>query len=479
MPVDSLSALDECFLRLETPAAHMHVGWTLLVEGEPPPLTALRRHVAGRLDLVPRFRRRVVASRLRLHDPVWVDDEEFAVARHVLGVQAPVGSGLAELRALAGDLLSTPLDRRRPLWRLFLVTGLRGGRFALVGQVHHALSDGLGAVAMATLLLDPEPVSAAMLPRRFEPAPTPGMIDRIGSSAGERLALGRRAGAFALRTMMNPSAVGEGAAALGRLGGALAAIGTRAPATALNRSIGSRRAVGFTRLPLTEARDLGRRQGVTVNDVVLATAALALGRYLRRADECHPWLRVLIPVNTRADDADELGNQMSGLFVELPVGERDPVVVLGEVARQTQQHKVAAHAEPIDAMVRASRLAPAPLRDVIAWLLSRPQAFNAVLSNVPGAAEPLYLLGRRVQAAYPSVPLAQGHGLSVGVLSYCGSLHVGLYADPQIVPDVVAVARDFASAFDSLRLAVDPRSPRPRRRGAESRSRVRRMGAPA
>jgi WS/DGAT/MGAT family acyltransferase len=279
--------------------------------------------------------------------------------------------------------------------------------------------------------------------------------------------------------MINPAAVGEGVAALKRLGGALAAVGTRAPATTLNRPIQSRRAVAFARLPLPVARDLGRRQGATVNDVVLATAALALGRYLRRADECHPWLRVLMPVNTRTGDADELGNQMSGLFVELPVGERDPVVVLGEVARQTQQHKLAAHVEPIDAMVRTSRLAPAPLRDMIAWLLSRPQAFNAVLSNIPGPKDPLYLLGRRVQAAYPAVPLAQGHGLSVGVLSYCGSLHVGLYADAEIVPDVVSVARDFASAFDSLRLAIDPRSPRPRRRGGDSRARVRRLGAPA
>jgi WS/DGAT/MGAT family acyltransferase len=384
---------------------------------------------------------------------------------------------LAELRALAGELLSMPLDRGRPLWRLHLITGLRDGRFAIVGQAHHALADGLAAVAMATLLLDRDPVSTTMLPRPFEPGPQPGILDRVLASAGERLRLARSAGELALRTAMNPAAVGEGLGALHRLGGALAALGTRAPATSLNRRIGSRRAVAFARLPLAVARDLGRRQGATANDVVLATAALALGRYLRRLDECHPWLRVLVPVSTRAGGASELGNRVSGMFIELPVGERDPVAVLTEVARQTQHHKHAANAEPIDGMLRASRLAPAPVRDVAAWLLSRPQAFNAVLSNIPGPAEPLYLLGRRVQAAYPAVPLAQGHGLSVGVLSYCGSLHVGLYADPEIVPDLVSVARDFASAFDALRLAIDPRSPRPRRRGSERRARVRRVRA--
>jgi WS/DGAT/MGAT family acyltransferase len=479
MTVDSMSALDECFLRLETPAAHRHVGWTLLLEGEPPSLRALRRHVAARLELLPRFRRRVVTSRLRLHDPVWVDDEEFSVARHVLGVQAPPDGGTAELRALAGELLSTPLDRRRPLWRLYLITGLREGRFAIVGQAHHALTDGLGEVALATLLLDREPTSAALIPRSFDPAAPPGILERLRATAGERVRLGRKAGGFALRTLMNPGALGEGLSGLQRLGDALAAVGTRAPVTKLNRPIGSRRAVAFTRLDLAAARELGRRQGTSTSDVVLATAALALGRYLRRADECHPWLRVLVPVNTRAADAEELGNQVSAMFVELPVGEREPVAVLSEVARQTQHNQRENRAEPIDAMLRASRFAPTPVRDVIAWLLSRPQTFNAVLSNVPGPAEPLYLLGRRVQAAYPAIPLAQGHGLSIGVLSYCGSLHVGLYADPEIVPDLVAVARDFASAFDALRLAIDPRSPRPRRRGGEPRPRVRRVVAPA
>jgi hypothetical protein len=166
------------------------------------------------------------------------------------------------------------------------------------------------------------------------------------------------------------------------------------------------------------------------------------------------------------------------MFVELPAAERDPVAVLAEVARQTQQHKRENHAAPIDTMIRASRLAPAEVRDVVAWLLSRPQAFNAALSNIPGPQEPMYLLGRRVQAAYPAVPLVQGHGLSVGVVSYCGSLHVGLYADPDVVPDLVAVARDFARAFDALRLAIDPRSPRPRRRGPQARSRGRRVSAP-
>jgi WS/DGAT/MGAT family acyltransferase len=479
MTVDSLSALDECFLRLETPEAHMHVGWTLLVEGEPPTLAALRRHVAARLEQVPRFRRRAVCSRLRLHDPVWVDDEAFDVAHHVLAVPAPAGSGMAELRALAGELLSTPLDRRRPLWRLHLITGLRGNRCAIVGQVHHALVDGLGTVALATLLLDRDPTTTAVLPRRFEPEPSPGLLDRMAASAGERLRLARSAGELALRGAINPGIVGEGIAAVKQLGGALAALGTGAPRTSLNRPIGSTRSVAFTQLPLAAARDMAQRRGVTADDVVLATTSLALGRYFRRADECHPWLRALVPVDTRAAGAGELGNQITGVLVELPVGERDPLLVLHEVARQRRHHERAAHAEPLDAVVRASRLAPVQVRDLTAWLLTRAQAFNTMVMNIPGPPEPRYLLGGRVQAAYPATPLVQGHGLSIGLLSYGSALNVGLYADPAIVPDLVALARDVARAFDALRLAVDPRSPRPRRRGARVGPRRRRVAAPA
>ncbi len=479
MTVDSLSALDECFLRLETPEAHMHVGWTLILEGEPPALAALRRHVSARLERLPRFRRRAVCSRLRLHDPVWVDDDTFNVARHVLAATVAPASGMAEVRALAGELLSAPLDRSRPLWRLYLITGLRGDRFAIVGQVHHALADGLGAAALATLLLEREPASPGVLPRHFEPEPAPGLLDRMASSTRERLRLARSAGELALRGAMNPGAMGEGVLALKRAGGALAALGTRAPRTSLNRAIGSRRAVAFTRLPLAAAQDLARRRGLTTDDVVLATASLALGRYFRRADECHPWLRVLVPVDTRSAGAGELGNQISGVLVELPVGERDPLLVLHEVARQRREHERAAHAEPFDVVVRASRLAPVQVRDVTAWLVSRPEAFNTVVMNIPGPAEHRYLLGRRVQAAYPALPLVQGHGLSIGVLRYGASLHVGLYADPGVMPDLAALGRDFARAFDALRVAVDPRSPRPHRRGGPVGPRGRRVTAPA
>lgn len=469
MTVDRLSALDECFLRMESDAAHMHVGWTLLAEGAPPSIEELRAHVLGRLELVPRFRRRVLSAPYGTHDSIWVDDPQFDVAEHVRQVRMPSAGGMSELRELAGRLLSAPLDRARPLWRMHLIEGLDDTRFALVGQAHHALLDGIAAVQMALLLLDVDPAGGPAPSGSFVPEPPPRGLERVLASAGQRARIAGAAGGLALRALAHPSALGETATELRRVGSALAAIGTPAPATLLNGPICPERSVAFADLSLEAARELGRARGATVGDVVLATAALALGRYLRRGGEAHPWLRVMVPVSTRRSTDSTLGNRVSAMFVELPVGERNPRAALEEVARQSGRHKRAAHPAAIEALLRASAMVPAQVRDAFAWLLTRPQTFNVVVSNIPGPREPMYLRGRPLEAAYPAVPLMRAHGLSVGVLSYRKSLHVGLYADPGVVPEVVELARDFDSSFDALRLALAPRRPRPRAKPTRTR----------
>jgi diacylglycerol O-acyltransferase len=460
MLVDRLSPLDEAFLRIESDAAHMHVGWTLLAEGEAPEIEDLRAHVGARLELLPRFRRRAVCS--MLHDPMWVDDSEFDPSYHVTQISFPNPADRSELRALAGALLSERLDRRHPLWRLHLIDGLRDGGFAIVGRAHHALVDGISAVEVAQLLLDVEPNAGEKKPAVWEPSATPPLTTRALATIADRTRLARSAGSLALRTLANPAVVAEGAGAMRRFASALAPVATAAPRTALNRAIGSRRTVAFAELSLPAAKTIARRRGATVGDVVLATSALALGRVLRRAGESHPWLRTMVPVNTRPRDARaELGNRISFLFVELPVGERRPCAALDEVARQMGEHKRSGNAGALDGALGMARFAPLPLRDLIAWVATRPQTFNTVVSNIPGPREPLYVLGRPLRAAYPAVPLARGHGLSVGILSYRDVLHVGLYADPGVVPDLEQVARDFTCSFDALRFAVASRSPEP------------------
>jgi WS/DGAT/MGAT family acyltransferase len=462
MLIDRLSALDEAFLRIESDAAPMHVGWTLLVEGEPPALDEIREQVASRLDLLPRFRRRALTSPLYLHDPVWVDDAEFDVANHVARVSLSTPGDVDDLRAVAGRLLSTPLDRRRPLWQLHVVDGMGNGGFAVIGRAHHALVDGVAAVEVAQLLLDADPHVIPASPSAWTPAPAPGLVTRALDTIAERGRLGRQASLTALRALGRPEAASSAASAVRQIGSALAPVAAAAPQTALNRLIGPQRSVAFAELSLPAAKAVGRRRGATINDVVLATAALALGCCLRRADESHRWLRTLVPVSTRPNgSAAELGNRISFVFVELPVGERSPCAALDEVVRQMREHKRGGGGAALDGLLRAARFAPLPVRDLMGWVATRPQTFNAVVSNIPGPREPLYLMGRPVRAAYPAVPLARGHGLSVGVLSYRDVLHVGLCADPDVLPDVDEVARDFARSFDALRFALAPRAPVP------------------
>jgi WS/DGAT/MGAT family acyltransferase len=469
MAVDRLSALDETFLRIESSRAHMHVGWTLLLDGPPPTIEELRRHVEARLVLLPRFRCCVVCS--AFHDPLWADDPEFDIANHITAVQLPDPCDDDGLQQLAGQLLSIPLDRRRPLWRLHLIEALCEGQFALVGQAHHALVDGIAAVEMAQLLLDADPHGQPSIAARWRPQGETSVIERAYASVSERTRLLRAAGGVAMRALSRPTSLAEGISELRRVGGAISQVGLPSPRTSLNHPISGDRTVAFAGLSLPVAKELGKRADATVNDIVLSTTALALGRHLRRNGESHPWFRVMVPVNTRAaGDARGLGNQISVMFVELPTAESDPRAVLEEVCHQTRALKDGDHAQALDGVLRAARLAPAQLRDALSWLLTRAETFNAVVSNIPGPSQPLYLLGRRVDAVYPAVPLSREHGLSVGVLSYCGVLHVGLYADPCLVADLSDVARDFTTAFDALRFAFAPRGPAGGGRSVRSRT---------
>jgi hypothetical protein len=309
-------------------------------------------------------------------------------------------------------------------------------------------------------------VAEATPPQPWQPLEHPSVVERTLASASERARLARSVGLAALRALANPATAGEGVAELRRIASVLTAVGTPAPVTLLNRQLGRRRSVAFAELSFHLAKELAARRGATVDDVVLTTAALALGNYLRRAGESHPWLRVVLPVDVAA--ACGAKGRLSVTVLELPTGERDPETALAEVCRQTGEHRRSDQPGAVDGLVRAAEHAPARMRDVAAWMASRAQTFNVAIVGVPGPPGPLFLLGRRVRAAYPAVQLAQGHGVSIGVLAYDGSLHIGLYSDPDVVPDLVELARDFTSSFDALRLALLPGAPSapapPRRR---------------
>jgi diacylglycerol O-acyltransferase / wax synthase len=446
-PPDRLSALDAAFLDLETAQAPLHVGWTLKLEGPAPSVAAMRRHIDARLDSLPRFRRRVDGQQ-------WVDDPGFDVARHVHGMTLAAPGGPGELRALAGRLLSRPLDMERPLWRMSLVDGLAGGGWGIVGQAHHALVDGIAAVQVALLLFDG--VEAA--PSTWTPRPAPGAarVARAGAARAARTVAG------ALRSPSLPA---------GEVRAATRSLGQPAAPTALDRSLTSRREVAFAEAPLEDLRAAGRGHGATVNDVLLAASSLALGRALKRRGDNPQAVKVLVPVNTRTGEPGDLGNDISFVTVELPVAETDPLTVLRAVRDSTRAAKAGGEARPLRALAQAADLLPAAGRRLITRAAARTAAFNVVVSNVPGPTTDLTMLGRRLTAMHPAVPFLHGHALSIGALSYAGRLQAGIYADAEVVPDAVEIARDLEQALDSLRLGHRDHAVTPWRARARERRR--------
>jgi WS/DGAT/MGAT family acyltransferase len=431
-------ALDGAFLDLDTHDAPLHVGWTIRLAGPAPSLHALRRHLTARLDRVPSLRRRLVATTLACGERRFEDDPAFDITRHVLACALPAPGGIGELRAAAGVLLSTPLDPARPLWRMCLVDGPAGGGWALVGQVHHALVDGIAALEVAALLLDAAPDAPPDPPSQWRPQRTsPG-----------------RAGLLAARSRLAGAAGGLrglGSGDAEDTGDVLREVLRAAPDTALDRGTGPRRLVAFADARLDAMREAGRAHGATVNDVLLAACATALGAAVRRRGEGHEELKALVPVSVRQPGAD-LGNRLSFLVVSLPVAERDPVRALERVAAQTARAKGSGHTTPVAGLAEALGLLPRRGRALAARAALRLAAFNVIVSNVPGPEPALYLMGRRVTAIHPAVPVPDGHGLTIGALSYAGRVGIGLQADATAVPDVVEIARDVESALDALRV---------------------------
>lgn len=449
-PPDRLSALDAAFLDLETAEAPLHVGWTLKLEGPAPSVAALRRHIDARLDALPRFRRRVDGAQ-------WVDDAGFDVARHVHGMTLAPPGGPGELRALSGRLLGEPLDLDRPLWRLHRIDGLAGGGWAIVGQAHHALVDGIAAMQVALLLFDGvEAGPSTWTPRR---APGAARVAQAGAAGAATTVAG------ALRTPLHRLALRDVRAAT-------TSLARPAPPTALDRTLTRRREVAFAEAPLDELREAGRRHGATVNDVVLAAASLALGRALARRGDRPQDLKALVPVNTRTGEPGDLGNDISFITVALPVRETDPLTVLRALRDDTRAAKAGGQARPLRALAQAADLLPASGRRLVTRAAARAAAFNVVVSNVPGPPQHLTLLGRRLTAMHPAVPFLHGHALSIGILSYAGRLQAGIYADAEVVPDAIDIARDLEQALDALRIGHRDQAVTPWRQRAHARRRA-------
>jgi diacylglycerol O-acyltransferase / wax synthase len=454
---ERLSASDMSSLLAERGPIHVHVGGAMILDGEPPAFEELLEHVEARLQLVPRFRQRVTKTPMRLTNPEWTDDPDFDLRWHVRHSALPKPGSMDQLRDYVGRVMSAPLDFERPLWQLYLIEGLEGGRHACISKTHHALVDGLAAIDVGTVLLDPNPDGTEMpLPTEpWEPdEPSPEML--FVRAAGERirgpLRSARKAAGGALR-MPRGTATSLMRTAEGFAG--LAAGGPSCPHTALNVEIGRDRRVAYVRTELQRLKDARGDGGATVNDVILSVTAGGLSRFLAgRGDEVPDYLVALVPVSIRRpDEQGELGNRITTILVRLPMREDDPQRRLDLVRDETARLKESEQARAASLIIEATGWTPPTINRVLADVMARPLVWNLVVSNVPGPQMPFYLLGRRLVEVYPFVPLSpQGHAVSIGIVSYDGGVFFGIAGDRGVVADIddLAAAIEAALAEQSL-----------------------------
>ena len=449
---ERLSASDMSSLLAERGPIHVNVGAALILEGDPPTLDELLEHVESRLALVPRFRQRVQATPLQITNPVWADDPGFDLEWHVRHVALPRPGSTDQLRELVGRVMSTPLDLERPLWQLYLVEGLEAGRHAYISKTHHALVDGVSAVDVGTIMLDPNPEGTEMpiLEERWDPdVPSPELL--FVRAATERISTPMRAARkAALGALSMPRETAGRVMRTAESFAGLAAGGPTAPRTFLNEEIGRDRRVAFVRTELDALKQARGETGATVNDVILAVATGGLRRLFERRGEAVPdQLVALVPMSIRRSDEHlELGNRIATLMVALPLSEPDPAERLRLVHAETTRVKESEQARAASLVIEATGWTPPTINRVLADVISRQLNWNLVVSNVPGPQMPFYLLGRRMVEVYPVVPLSpQQHALSIGVVSYDGGVFFGVTADRNLFADIDEVAADLEAAL--------------------------------
>jgi len=456
-----LTGLDAAFLALETPSTHMHVMATMVLDPSDVPggftVESMRKLIAERLPRLEPFRRRVVEVPFGVHHPVWIEDPDFDLDYHVRRAALPAPGGLDELAELTAEIAGRPLDRRRPLWELWVVEGLEHGHVGVIAKMHHAAIDGVLGVDLMTEIFDLERHPEPKPPPEHEPAP-----ERVPSDAellvGAVTSIARQP-LRAYRAVRNLT--GSAVRVVQRLRSEPVSAGVplTAPPSALNGILTPHRRVAFVSVPLADVKEVKQAFGVTVNDVVLAVCAGALRRYLdMRGQVPDKALLAAIPASVRTpDERGVMGNRVSAMFATLATQLDDPVDRLF-AAREVMSGAKQVH-EDIGgntlhewAEVAAPVLFSRGIRLYERLLEGRHRPIiNLIVSNVPGPTFPLYCAGARLDANYPVSVITDGMGLNMTVMSYCGHLDFGLVADRDQMPDLWKMIEWLSDSLEELR----------------------------
>lgn len=424
----------------------------------------VRRDIATRLDRLVPFRLQVAAPTLGLGRPVWVDTRGFDLDRHIHAAAVPRPGTPRQLADLAGELFARPLPRDRPLWQLWFVEGLEGGRVALIWKAHHALMGGVEVTNLLRLLYDLD------VPAAEQEAPPPDLDEQFPSALEVAARAAVDLGGVPVRIAR---LLGESALAAVRVSGFLLGGGRptgtlpfAGPRTSLNGALVADRTCAFASLPLDDVKAVKNALDVKVNDVVLAVCGAALRSYLDDRGELpssslNATVMAAVGGIAGAHAGAVLGNATSILGATLATNVADPLDRLRRISASTQTAKVLHRALGDRMVMRVADALPPGIFGAAVRVygatglpsMLRPP-FNAVISNVPGPPDRLYSSGARVLSCYLFGPLIQSVALDITVISYAGSLDVGIAASPNLVPDPWPIADAMPAALESLVVAV-------------------------
>ena len=457
MPNETMSKVDTAWLRMESPTNLMMITGVLMIE-RPLDLTRLKKTIADRWLSFPRFRQKAVSSTA---GALWEDDRDFDLDWHLRLTALPGKADQDDLARLVSNLASSPLDHSKPLWQFHLVERYQGGS-ALICRVHHCYADGLALVQVLLTLTDtdPKPQRKAHLAHTWLREDKGQVLDRLLTPAkagvGRVFHAGKRALAQAMRVVNEPQI----AQRLLNEGGLIAQELARAvllsddPPTRFKGPLGvSKRVAWMAPLRLDEVKVVSHALGCTVNDVLLASCAGALRAYLIDQGEAVDGLtiRVTVPVSLRPlEHARKLGNHFGLVFLELPIGEANPLRRLERVAANMRELKKSRQAIMSFGLLAALGISPQRLQRPALQMLSRKA--SAVATNVPGPQQKLYLAGKPINQMMFWVPQSGSIGMGISILSYNGEVHFGLIADAKRVPQPGEVIRRFRPEFEKLLL---------------------------
>ena len=457
--LDRLTGVDASFLSNESTTSHMHVGAILIFEGPPPRYVDLVEHVRGRLNLVPRFRQKLVVPPLEAGRPLWADDVNFNLSYHIRHTALPEPGGEAQLKRLAGRVFSQQLDRSKPLWELWLVQGLERDRFALLTKTHHAMVDGVSGVDIGTVLFDLEPVpTPAAAEDDWVPQPSPGTAELVGRGIGDALGVPIKVAETAVEAVRHPeSAARKAVEALEALSAVVSQFADPAPDVPLNQPIGPHRRYVWARSELAAFKRIKDSLGGTVNDVVLAVVTGSIRDWLHtrgvRTEGLE--LRALVPVSIRAEDEHgNLGNRITLMRGPLPVYIEDPVRRLHVISEEMAGLKESKQALGAEMISRFNDFAPPTLLAQASRLNFSTRLFNLLVTNVPGPQIPLYVLGRELEEVFPVAFLPQNHALAIAIMSYHGKVGFGLLADYDSMEDIELLGAGINNALAELETAA-------------------------